>query len=589
MREGRTRPPARRGRTRVTAAAATMNVANRRELRTATEASSTERHTGTPVPSALRLSSLVAMRCTSATASPTTIPSAMIRPAMTITFSVTSSRTRIRPATASETAIAEVAIGRPPLEQQQGEPREQQESADRERHSDVARGSLHVVGRSEQRRVDLNAAQTGTQGLQRLLDTLRDRDRVRVGELPRRRASVLLRRRGKARRPPEAGGPRARSATSPSRTGSPSTVIALPSTSSIGICARSSASLIGSSCPDPEALIRRVDEPCGAGGRRLEERQGREPQGVAGGVDDLLERDVRFPSRSGSTSTCSCRSRNPQIETLATPSTPRSRGAMFHRASTETSSGVKRSDDSCTASHGSWTNTTAASAAARTLPEARRPLRPPSPAPPGERRGAACRVRRSSRRRKSRQGTRVDLVDEGDAVQEVLLEGNGDQLLHLSRRQPECLRPDLHHRRTELREPVDGVFAELGDADDDRPGGEDHDDPTELQASRRRSCAAWMPFPSGGDASLPLRPRTGAAAPPARRVRDDVDPAVTWALEAASTYRTASRRGNRQERPNTERCETNPIDTVAPSGICGRPIRPFADPTPGDAVDTRGR
>ena len=53
-------------------------------------------------------------------------------------------------------------------------------------------------------------------------------------------------------------------------------------------------------------------------------------------------------SRCGSTSTCSCRSRNPHVETLATPSTPSSRGTMTQRARSDVSMGESSSDESFT-------------------------------------------------------------------------------------------------------------------------------------------------------------------------------------------------------------------------------------------------
>src|SRR5690348_13578041 len=48
----------------------------------------------------------------------------------------------------------------------------------------------------------------------------------------------------------------------------------------------------------------------------------------------------------GSTSTCNCRSRWPQVDTLATPGTPIKRGAMVQRASTDMSISDTVFDDS---------------------------------------------------------------------------------------------------------------------------------------------------------------------------------------------------------------------------------------------------
>ena len=52
--------------------------------------------------------------------------------------------------------------------------------------------------------------------------------------------------------------------------------------------------------------------------------------------------------RCGSTKTCNCRSRKPQVETFATPSTPSSRGVITHLDRMDISIGVSSSDDSFT-------------------------------------------------------------------------------------------------------------------------------------------------------------------------------------------------------------------------------------------------
>src|SRR5256885_6131899 len=53
-------------------------------------------------------------------------------------------------------------------------------------------------------------------------------------------------------------------------------------------------------------------------------------------VSRTWSRDTpRSRGRSGSTRTCSCRSRWPQIATLATPGTPSRRGPIVHLASTD--------------------------------------------------------------------------------------------------------------------------------------------------------------------------------------------------------------------------------------------------------------
>ena len=88
------------------------------------------------------------------------------------------------------------------------------------------------------------------------------------------------------------------------------------------IRSRSRAVVDGAAMRDREPLVRRVDEAAGLG-RHAVARRG-----------DHLGRASRALacSRSGSTSTCSCRSRWPQIATLATPGTAISRGRIVHSA-----------------------------------------------------------------------------------------------------------------------------------------------------------------------------------------------------------------------------------------------------------------
>ena len=65
-------------------------------------------------------------------------------------------------------------------------------------------------------------------------------------------------------------------------------------------------------------------------------------------------------SRSGSTCTCSCWSRMPQIETLATPGTPISRGRITHRAMTDCSIGGQLGREGRSSAPGSTTTAAAA-------------------------------------------------------------------------------------------------------------------------------------------------------------------------------------------------------------------------------------
>jgi hypothetical protein len=50
--------------------------------------------------------------------------------------------------------------------------------------------------------------------------------------------------------------------------------------------------LDGEQVLDAESLVGGIDEPAGAGSRRFQEGQGRDPQGIASGLDDVEERDI---------------------------------------------------------------------------------------------------------------------------------------------------------------------------------------------------------------------------------------------------------------------------------------------------------
>jgi hypothetical protein len=95
-----------------TTAAIATKVPKRRELRTATEASRTDRQAGTlaPAPSSPPPRIREAIWRTSLTASSITMPRAITKPATSITFSVTSRRMRIAAAAANEEMTAAAAI-----------------------------------------------------------------------------------------------------------------------------------------------------------------------------------------------------------------------------------------------------------------------------------------------------------------------------------------------------------------------------------------------------------------------------------------------------------------------------------------------
>ena len=78
-------------------------------------------------------------------------------------------------------------------------------------------------------------------------------------------------------------------------------------------------------------------------------------------------------------------------------------------------------------------------------------------------------------------GFRPNVLEEGDAVQQILLERNGYQLFDLSGRQAECLCLDLDRSRGELGQDFDGSFAKLARPYDERSRRHRDDEKAELQ------------------------------------------------------------------------------------------------------------
>jgi hypothetical protein len=77
---------------------------------------------------------------------------------------------------------------------------------------------------------------------------------------------------------------------------------------------------------------------------------------------------------------------------------------------------------------------------------------------------------------------RADGVQPGHPVEQVLLEGDGDELLDLGRGQPEGLGLDLNPRRGELRQHVHRHVAQLGGPEHQQGRGQHDHDPAGPQA-----------------------------------------------------------------------------------------------------------
>ena len=87
----------------------------------------------------------------------------------------------------------------------------------------------------------------------------------------------------------------------------------------------------------------------------------------------------------------------------------------------------------------------------------------------------------------------ANVVEEGDAVEQVLLQRHRDQLLDLRRRQPERLGLDLDRGRHELREDVHGHLPELADTHHQRRRSRSYDQQSKPQ--NRLDDRTHLPYP----------------------------------------------------------------------------------------------
>ncbi len=84
--------------------------------------------------------------------------------------------------------------------------------------------------------------------------------------------------------------------------------------------------------------------------------------------------------------------------------------------------------------------------------------------------------------REPNEGLRLDLVEKGHSVEQVLLQRDGDQLFHFDRRQTESFGLDLNGDWCELGQGVNGRVLKLPDSEDHQRRSQSHDQESELQA-----------------------------------------------------------------------------------------------------------
>ncbi len=173
-------------------------------------------------------------------------------------------------------------------------------------------------------------------------------------------------------------------------------------------------------------------------------------------------------SRSGSTWTCSCRSRWPQMDTLATPVDARQAGRDRPAREHPISIGDSVFEDS--ADHHDAVRRRQRLEHRGRLRHVRQRVRLRHAlghhlAGPVE---IGARLEDQMIRRQPGHRLRADVVEERDADEQVLLDRDRDQLLDLGRREAEGLGLDLDRRRRELGQDVHRHLAKLRDADDER-------------------------------------------------------------------------------------------------------------------------
>ena len=173
-------------------------------------------------------------------------------------------------------------------------------------------------------------------------------------------------------------------------------------------------------------------------------------------------------SRSGSTRTWSWRSRWPQIGDVGHPGDARAAGAG-------SSSGRAPTSRSATALRGQPHDHHPAGRGKRLsicggalTPSAARGASATFSAPPGGRGRAVPGSKIMTTRRQPGQPTPMDLVEQGHAVQQVLFQRDGDELLDLVRRSPRAS-VCTSTTRGELRQLVDRHVSKLDEAYDEHP------------------------------------------------------------------------------------------------------------------------
>ena len=370
--------------------------------------------------------------------------------------------------------------GGAPIEEERSQDQDQQDRPDQRRAPEVVEGRVDELGRTVDRRVHRETGKTGRELVECPVDSLRHLRRVGVGELlDHEQQAVSI----------GAEGISDQGLVIHDDVGDVTERLRRTTRSDLAlrILDRHLLQLVGRRdrllVEDVEPFVQGVDEPTGAGGRGLEEGERGDLQSVAGGPDDLVERDVRVAETLRIDKNLQLPVSEPPGRDVRDPFDPEQsrsdhplgqdghldrrelvRRQLHHRDAARRGDGLDHlrrprnlRETSCRDRLGQTLTDDLASV---------------------EHVGA--RLEGHDHRRKARQRDRLDLFEERDAHEQVLLEGHRDQLLDLLCGEPEGLRLHLDGGPLEFGQDVRAGVVQLQNAVDEEPDGNRDHQTTEL-------------------------------------------------------------------------------------------------------------
>jgi hypothetical protein len=361
---------------------------------------------------------------------------------------------------------------RPPAQHQGGERERHEDRGDEDREAQVRDRVVDERRGPEDGGIDPHAAQTGSQLGERSVELARERSGVGAGQLLDDEQEAVVRARSRHDRVADQrlvvldhAGDVAERKRRPRRT-----------------LDRHLREVVRGAerqyVADAETLVVAVDEAASAGRRRVEERQRGDELRVTGRLHDLQQRDVPLAQPAGIDQDLELTvAVAPQrdVRDARDPHQPGADGPASKHRELDRRQSRRRQPD-----HHHAVRRRDGLDHLRRRRHVRDRLRLGEPLcdelPGAEDVGPALEEERD--RRQAGDRVRADRLDALDPVEQVLLEGHGQQLLDLRRRQAEALGLDLDGRLRVLRQDVDARRTQLPDGDDhERHGDRDHEQP----------------------------------------------------------------------------------------------------------------